>query len=930
MNDRAAETSHKETVVPDARLSAEAAGLGLSSDELARLLQALGGRRPSREELAVCGALWSEHCSYKSSRVHLKRFHTQAPWVVQGPGENAGVYAVNQNWCIAFKMESHNHPSYIEPYQGAATGVGGILRDVFCMGARPIASLNCLRFGQGHWNAHLLKRVVEGIADYGNSVGVPTVGGDTLFHPLYTRNILVNAFTAGIVHKDRIFRGVLEEPSNEATKKDGKGKDQAALPSANTAQALPRKEPEPIIGQDTSRNNTLREELFPKSGNILVYFGSATGRDGVHGATMSSSEFSDSTTALKPTVQVGDPFAEKIILEATMALIQSGAIVGLQDMGAAGLTSSSAEMAGRSGCGVAIDLSSVPLRVASGSLAAWEILLSESQERMLCAVTPSNLDKVMAILSSFDIPHSVIGKVNATGRFVCVYQNKVTTDLPVSLLTDEAPVYNWPLTDRDDYLRRHSFVAWDTAPVTTEGQASASAGLSLDIKIRGLHHEQSRLHAALVAAPGRLTLRDVLSGELSFAPIVSQTLRNPSFASRLPLVQHYCATVGGQTTLADGAHFTGAAAVVRLPPEAREPGLEAEQGVAFAGGCWERWVTVDPLQGAAHSTAAVARKLVATGALPRAMTDCLNFGSPRDPDVMRQISDAIDGINLVAKSLSIPVVSGNVSLNNQTDGRPIPPTPMIGVAGDHPDVRKNVPAELARVPRFLEHVRQLVGHGPLHLYAIAPKALGAHVSYTMSELAFLWGDGNRGPVPAFDSTLEQHLWDAVGELQTQLPAASGASLEAQGLEAARPNHLLACRPIGRGGLYFTSLRLAQASRCHFEPTDDLLELPATWALGEGQAGFLVLLSRSLTADPSQTLAASLGTRFPDLKVLELGRLRMLGATDPSDTDEHLDLGFGVTGTSPENDTTLAPFFSGTEVFSSQSEQHLDHAPGTGG
>jgi phosphoribosylformylglycinamidine synthase len=827
--------------------------------------------------------------------------------VLQGPGENAGIYALNDNWGLAFKMESHNHPSYIEPYQGAATGVGGILRDIFCMGARPVASLNCLRFGSGEWNATLFKRVVEGIADYGNSVGVPTVCGDTQFHQLYSRNILVNAFTAGIVHRDRIFRGVLEE------KVDSEVHEPVTKPSSDIRAAAQT--------EDASQTSTcyigaqlddgLKSVLFPTDGNMLVYFGSATGRDGVHGATMSSAEFSHGTEALKPTVQVGDPFAEKMILEATMALIDSGAMIGLQDMGAAGLTSSSAEMAGRSGCGVAIDLSAVPLRVASGSLAAWEILLSESQERMLCAVTPKNLERVLGILRTFDLPHSVIGRVNDTGRFVCVYDGTVCTDLAVDLLTDGAPVYELPLTDRKDYLDRWQRYTNDTPGSESNTERSATK-LALNIGLEPyLRNSAENLHHVL--ASGKAGLEPTghgtgsgtgtgsatgtgLLGHLAtaYASTIKATLLLPSFCGREPLYRHYCATVGGQTVLADGALFTGAAAVVRLPDETQNSDGEREDkgtpGIALAGGCWERWVMIDPYHGSAHSTAAVARKLIAVGAKPRAMTDCLNFGSPRDPDVMRQFSDSVDGINLVAKGLKIPVVSGNVSLNNQTDGRPIPPTPMIGIAGDHPDVSTACMAYVSTAPRLRKQLSQgALSDNPIRLYAVVPSELSLHVSYSMSEPALIWGGENYGPVPAFDVALEGALWNAVESIQQAVAAAAPTDSSVQGKSATKQppaSTLLLCRPIGRGGLYLTALRTALQSWANFNPSDELLALTADGALGEGQAGFLLGLCGP--KNHKEELQSLIGSKHP-LRLVDVGTLVCM----PTNDSTPLDLGCGI-------------------------------------
>lgn len=792
-----------------------ASSLGLNTEETHRLLKALG-REPTKEELAVCGALWSEHCSYKSSRVHLKRFHTREPWVLQGPGENAGVYAVNESWAIAFKMESHNHPSYIEPYQGAATGVGGILRDVFCMGARPIASLNALRFGSGRWNGHLLRRVVEGIADYGNSVGVPTVGGDTQFHPLYSKNILVNAFTAGLIHREGIFRGVLTEQKPAAHSKSKGYSKTSHLGSVLDEQ--------------------LKAELFPEDQNILLYFGSATGRDGVHGATMSSSEFSADSETLKPTVQVGDPFAEKVLLEATMALIESGALVGLQDMGAAGLTSSSAEMAGRSGCGVAIDLSSVPLRVRGGGLEAWEILLSESQERMLCALRPADLPRVEDILRSFEIPFSVIGRVNSTGVFTCVFKNQICVELPVQLLTDEAPVYEHPMVSRKEYLDRF----YHGGPRSEDVQQ----GAPLAPKTVSLRVNSGLARSAHRAIRNGCTWADLLAmhqdGQ-TFEQLIQLTFSHVSMCGRSSLFEHYCATVGGHTVLADGALRAGSASVVRLP---REAAMDTDQGIACAAGCQEKWVMLDPLQGSAHSTAAIARKLVATGSVPRAMTDCLNFGSPKDPFVMRQISDSIDGINEVARGLQIPVVSGNVSLNNQTDGIPIPPTPMIGIVGDVQDVSRVVPSYLPQ--RFVEKERQLMESRSVWLFSLMPTDMSAASSYDWSEISHLWGDEINGPAPIFDAQREKALWRAMAAVHEVF--APGKETK----DSASPE-LALCRPIGRGGLITTLIRLSLESRAHLELPSYFASQKAAELFAEGQAGFVLALASNRDSESTLNL-----------------------------------------------------------------------------
>ncbi|KAB8032130.1 AIR synthase related protein [Fluviispira multicolorata] len=757
---------------------------GLNNEEAAAFYNKLG-RIPSKEELAVCGALWSEHCSYKSSRAHLKRFHTEEPWVLQGPGENAGVVAINKNFGIAFKMESHNHPSYLEPYQGAATGVGGILRDVFCMGANPIASLNCLRFGEGTWNATLLRDTVRGIGDYGNCVGVPTVTGDISFHHNYNKNILVNAFTAGIIHKDKIFRGILSDASE----------DQVASLKNKTKEILPQLK----INSEVTKE--IESILLPEGENILIYFGSATGRDGVHGATMSSSEFSSGGTTLKPTVQVGDPFAEKVLLEATLSIIEKKLAIGLQDMGAAGLTSSSVEMAGRSGCGVALDLAKVPQR--ASNMQAWEILLSESQERMLCAVKPENLNEVLAELKKFNLSYAEIGKVNRTGLFVCIFDNQIVTATPIPILIEDVPRYNLPIQNKDEYLKNHSVIHNETSEKIWLGEATqGKPSLSLNAQNLSAHN-------------------DILSGinlenlVEKYPNLIEHLFAHPANAKRSPVYHNYCSTVQGNTVAGCGAMQSAAAGVVRLPHYAQEKDKNnnvTKTGIAISGGCDERWVEIDPFNGSALSALKVARKIVATGGVPLAMTDCLNFGSPRSAEVMRQFSDAVDGINLVAKELHIPIVSGNVSLNNQTSGNPIPPTPMIGMVGRIDDVTK-VP--LFSLPsRYFEKSE----NKSIFLIHISDNKASELSSYKASQTAWILGKAN-SHCPELNLTSEKSLWkytlSAISEIKPKI-----------------------CFPVGHGGLLGSLISCSLRSECELELNENIWKKSSQDLFSEGNMGFI--------------------------------------------------------------------------------------------
>ena len=784
-------------------LKTEAASFGLKGEEFNKFCIAIN-RIPSREEIAVAGALWSEHCSYKSSRVHLKRFHTHENWVWQGPGENAGVVGITEDYGIAFKMESHNHPSYIEPYQGAATGVGGILRDVFCMGARPIANINCLRYGEGEWNAHLLRHTVRGIADYGNAVGVPTITGDTSFHYSYSKNILINAFTAGLIHKNGIYRGVLTD-------------------SVKSAQQIQTK---PAIVLNQELTSALNAVLFPEEQNVLIYFGSATGRDGVHGATMSSSEFATEGAALKPTVQVGDPFAEKVLLEATLALIKSGLTLGLQDMGAAGLTSSSVEMAGRSGCGVAINLSLVPQRAAN--MQAFEILLSESQERMLAACKPKDVPAVLTLLRAFDIPCAIIGRVNDTGAFHCVFDNRIVTDIPVDTLIEDTPRYEWPLQSREEYLNNHKTIQNKShCEENTSLKNLSQSKLSINL---ALHRPDA--HAAILKNDSMRTWLKIHSN------IAVELLSHVNFASRKPLFDHYCSTVQGQTVAGCGALQQASAGVVRLPREAQSSKF-GKLGIAIAAGCEERWVELDPLLGSILSALKIARKIVAVGGVPLAMTDCLNYGSPSQAPVMRQFSDTVDGLNKVAKELQIPVVSGNVSLNNQTEGSPIPPTPMLGMVGKVTDV--------SAVP--LSAMTDSKWQNQSHLPLVQIKSKSGLSSYLISQVAWLLGAENCSPVPESDLTAEKKLWETISKVLNEFKSDL-------------------CVPVGHGGLFMTSVKLALESNATLNFSEEFLNLSVTDAFAEGHSGFLLSLKNKSEIEKLSALLKSENMEMSVLGTLE--------------------------------------------------------------
>ncbi len=552
---------------------------GLAGEEYDLIVQKLG-RTPNVTELGIFSVMWSEHCSYKSSRLHLAKFPTSAPHVIYGPGENAGAIDIGEGLAAIFKMESHNHPSFIEPFQGAATGVGGILRDVFTMGARPVALMNALRFGDpSHPKTRkLIDGVVSGISFYGNCVGVPTVGGETNFHPRYNGNILVNVFCLGIARKDRIFTAA------------AKG-----------------------------------------AGNPIVYVGAKTGRDGIHGATMASAEFNEDAEAQRPTVQVGDPFLEKLLIEACLELMDTDSIIGIQDMGAAGLTSSSVEMASKGGAGVELDLDTVPAR--EEGMTPYEFMLSESQERMLMVLKPGRETDAKRIFDKWGLDAAVIGRTTDTGRLVLRWHGEIVCDLPLGPLADEAPKYDRP-------------------------------------------------HVARAAAKSAAAGRAVAAPKIEFPDALKALMAAPDIASKRWIWEQYDRHVMGDTLADSGAD----AAIVRIHGSNR--------ALAMTCDVTPRYVEADPYEGGKQAVAEAWRNLSVSGARPLAVTDNLNFGNPQKPEIMGQIVAAIEGMAEACRALDFPVISGNVSLYNETNGEAILPTPAIGAVGliDNMDRRTSLAA----------------------------------------------------------------------------------------------------------------------------------------------------------------------------------------------------------------------------------------------
>jgi len=596
---------------------------GISPEEYQRILKALG-REPTLTELGIFSVMWSEHCSYKSSRVHLKRLPTRSRRVVQGPGENAGIIDIGDGWACAFKIESHNHPSFIEPFQGAATGVGGILRDIFTMGARPVAVMDSLRFGpitsptlspkagkkdgapntdeDGapavgvvdqatlHKNHSVLEGVVSGIASYGNCFGVPNVGGEVKFEPCYSGNPLVNAFALGLVRRDQIFY-------------------------AKAAGA----------------------------GNPVIYVGSKTGRDGIHGATMASEEFSEESEAKRPNVQVGDPFLEKLLLEACLEAMQTGAVVGIQDMGAAGLTCSTCEMGGRGGVGLEIELDLVPQR--ETGMTPYEIMLSESQERMLLVAEKGREDEVFRVFQKWGLDAVTIGRVIDQPTMRVLEHGKVVAEIPNEALTDDAPLYHRPME------------RWEP-PIPREIPENLKLGEKTD-----------------------------------FTDEFKRLLASPNICSKQWVFEQYDSMVQINTVEGPG----GEGGVIRLKG--------TQRGLAMALDGNGRWCYLDPKLGAMHAVAESARNVACTGATPIAATNCLNFGNPEKPHIMWQFSQTIDGMRLACEELETPITGGNVSFYNETLGEGIYPTPVIGVVGILEDVHKAVAPHFREVGRAIVLLR---------------------------------------------------------------------------------------------------------------------------------------------------------------------------------------------------------------------------------
>ena len=724
-------TTASSAVVPDpvAMTPELLAQHSITPEEYDRILAALG-RVPSLTELGIYSVMWSEHCSYKSSRVHLKRLPTRSDRVVQGPGENAGIIDVGDGWACAFKIESHNHPSYIEPYQGAATGVGGILRDIFTMGARPLAVMDSLRFGPitpeagvepelVQKNHSIVEGVVSGIAGYGNCFGVPNLGGETKFEPCYSGNPLVNAFALGLVRKDEIFYG-------KAT----------------------------------------------GTGNPVIYVGAKTGRDGIHGATMASEEFKEGSEQKRPNVQVGDPFMEKLLLEACLEAMKTGAIVGIQDMGAAGLTCSTCEMGARGGVGLDVELDLVPQR--ETGMSAYEIMLSESQERMLLVAEKGREDEVLRVFTKWGLDAVIVGTVKPEPRLRIRHHGELVADIPNQSLTDDAPLYHRPIG------------TWN-APVPKELPSAAAAELSRD--------------------------RD-------FTADLKKLLASANVCSKRWVHEQYDTMVQTNTVLGPG----GEAGVMRIKGTGtRDQGSGIrERGLAMALDGNGRWCYLDPKLGAMHAVAEAARKVACAGATPVAATNCLNFGNPEKPHIMAQLSTAIDGIAAACTALNTPITGGNVSLYNETKGEGIYPTPVLGIVGILEDVTKSVPASFQKagdailllwpVPRGQKPEPDL----PMPAHAeptdasstIVPGVLGDE-PVVVSEEALVPGESASEDLNAFGSSeyakvVLESLWGVPPALDLD----AEADLHTMLIELANRGFVHSARDISDGGI---GVSLAQAA-----------------------------------------------------------------------------------------------------------------------
>jgi len=707
------------TVLDAPRITPEiVAEHGFSPEEYDRVLHALG-REPNLVELGIFSVMWSEHCSYKSSRLHLKKLPTTAPWVICGPGENAGVIDIGDGQAAIFKMESHNHPSYIEPYQGAATGVGGILRDVFTMGARPVANMNALRFGRPDHPKmrHLIAGVVSGIGGYGNCVGVPTVGGEVNFDAAYDGNILVNAMTVGVANQDKIFY------------------------SAATG-----------------------------LGNSIVYVGSKTGRDGIHGATMASADFGEDSESKRPTVQVGDPFTEKLLIEACLELMATDAIVAIQDMGAAGLTSSSVEMASKGGAGIRLDMNQVPCR--EEGMTPYEMMLSESQERMLMVLKPGREAEAEKIFRKWELDFAVIGEVTDTGHMVLEWNGEVVCDIPLGPLADDAPEYDRPHLSREQYKAWAQVKPLDDVPESTD-----------------------------IAA-------DLL-----------KLMASPNLASRRWIWEQYDSQVGANTIQRPG----GDAAVVRVHG--------TKKALAMTTDCTPRYCYADPYEGGKQAIAEAYRNLCAVGARPLAVTNCLNFGNPQRPEIMAQFVGCLEGMGEACRALDFPIVSGNVSLYNESKatggGSAILPTPAIGGVGLLEDWEKSATIGFKADGE--------------NIYLIGPN--GMHLGQSVWQREIL---GRRdGPAPHVD--LQAEL--AVGEFLRRCVAEGRVS---------------AVHDISDGGLIVALAEMGLAGGIGAEVFFDCgaNELIG-WAFGEDQGRYLV----TAPGDADVTVLGNSG----DLEIEWIGR-----------------------------------------------------------
>jgi phosphoribosylformylglycinamidine synthase subunit PurL len=686
---------------------------GITHEEYQKILGALG-RTPTLTELGIYSVMWSEHCSYKSSRVHLKRLPTRSKLVLQGPGENAGIIDIGDGWACAFKIESHNHPSFIEPFQGAATGVGGILRDIFTMGARPLAVMDSLRFGPItardpqntspdewatiHRNHSILEGVVSGIASYGNCFGVPNLGGETKFEPCYSGNPLVNAFALGLMRKDQIFY-------------------------AKAAGV----------------------------GNPVIYVGAKTGRDGIHGATMASEEFKEGSEQKRPNVQVGDPFLEKLLLEACLESMQTGAVVGIQDMGAAGLTCSTCEMGARGGVGVEIELDNVPQR--ETGMNAYEIMLSESQERMLLVAEKGREAEVLRVFAKWGLDAVTVGRVIAEPRMRVYEHGKLVADIPNTSLTDDAPLYKRPMEK------------W-VPPVPREAPANVKAQL------------------------GR---RGDLTAELK------RLLAAPNICSKRWIFEQYDSMVQTNSVEGPGAD----AGVMRVKGTNR--------GLAMSLDCNGRWCYLDPKLGAMHAVAESARNVVCAGGRPVACTDNLNFGNPEKPHIMAQFSETVDGLAIACETLGTPITGGNVSLYNETLGEGIYPTPTVGVVGIIDDISKVNRFHFAQAGRAL-----ILLHTDVGARLASPAGNASEIEFGSSEyakeiLGSLWG-----LPPALDIHNEAALQKLMLELIDQRLLESAHDCAEGGLavalaESAFPKNVGVKVELTSGGLAFEQVLFAETS-----------------------------------------------------------------------------------------------------------------------